>query len=533
MIRVHMIVGKGVFMFSSVRAAYIQGIRSIGVDVQADVSSGLPMFTMVGYLSSAVREAHDRVRTALRSLGVTLPASRITVNLAPSDLKKEGSGFDLPIAVAVLIALGLLSQEAVKDVMFVGELSLNGEINAVRGVIELVDFARRSGCRSCVVPLANLREGSVIDGIEVLGAGSLRAVAAHFGMAVPGGDEGRPSLVRAQAQESEPVSFAPPPGRDFASVRGQKVMRRAAEVAAAGMHNLLIIGPPGTGKSMTARCLPGILPGITQEEALEVTKIHSIAGLLPEGAGLFAQRPFRSPHHTVTQAGLVGGGRVPMPGEVSLAHRGVLYLDELPEFSAAVLETLRQPLEDGTVTITRNSGTYVFPSDFMLVASMNPCKCGYYPDMARCTCAKRDVKRYLDHISRPLLDRMDIVAQASPVGYADVSGQTGSGESSAQIRERVTNARLLQEERYQHTPFRFNADLTMDAAGEFCALDEPCRRLMQDVYEKLGLTARAYGKILKVARTIADLAGERQIRTEDLAEAIGYRSLDRRYWEGA
>lgn len=511
-------------MFSSVISAAICGIESRKIVVEADVSDGMPVFSMVGYLASEVKEAQDRVRTALRNAGFRLPVKRVTVNLSPADVRKAGSGFDLPIGVAVLAAFGMVPREALEGILFAGELSLNGELNGIRGILEMVSSASRFGCHTCIIPLKNLQEGSMVQGIRVLGAEDIGQVVRFL-------NEGKAlkqtainiEEIRSRQEEARPV--------DFSQVQGQAVLRRAAEVAVSGLHNLLMIGPPGAGKTMVARRIPTILPGTSLEEALEISKIHSIAGTLPEEMGLLTSRPFRSPHHTVTPAALAGGGAVPKPGEVSLAHRGVLYLDELPEFQKATLETLRQPMEEGKICITRNTGNYLFPADFMLVASMNPCKCGYFPDRNRCTCSYRDVKRYLEHISQPLLDRIDICVEAPPVRYEELT-MDGTGEDSSTIRQRVCRAQAIQHERYRNTRFYFNADLDMEAVRTFCALGREQQRLMRETYEKLELTARAYCRILKVARTIADLDGAEQIGGEHLSEAICYRVLDKKYWSG-
>lgn len=509
-------------MFCTVTSAAIHGIESRKVMVEADVSDGMPMFSMVGFLSSEVREAQDRVRTALKNSGIHLPAKRITVNLAPADLRKAGSGFDLPIAVAVIAALGYIPAESLQGILVAGELSLNGEINGIRGVLELVSGAAKFGCHTCIIPCQNLREGSVIQGMRVLGAESISQVL-HF-------LTGEASLMELSINiEEMRIGQEQKKEVDFADIQGQELLRRAAEVAVCGMHNLLIIGPPGSGKTMAAKRIPTILPQTTLEEALEISKIHSIAGMLPEDVGLKLVRPFRAPHHTITPTALAGGGSGPRPGEVSLAHRGVLYLDELPEFEKNTLEILRQPLEDGKICISRTAGNYLFPADFMLVASMNPCKCGYFPDRNRCSCSMWEVKRYLHHLSQPLLDRIDICVEAKPVPYEALQRE-GVGESSAQIRNRVAQAQQIQQERYKGTPFRFNSDLNAAALKKYCKLGRKEETLARESFEKLGLTARAYGRILKVARTIADLEGEQQITAEHLAEAICYRSLDKKYW---
>ncbi len=513
-------------MFSTVLTAAIYGVEAVKVTVEADVSDGLPMFSMVGFLASEVRESQDRVRTALRNTGFVLPTKRITVNLAPADMRKSGSGFDLPIAVSVLGAMGELDPEKTKGFLMAGELSLNGSLCRVRGVIEMLSKAKSFGCSACIVPEGNLAEGSVVSGITVYGAHSLKEVLEFF--------RGERALHTRQVdmrvdidriRKEQEKNDLP----DFCDLKGQPALRRAAEIAAGGMHNLLVIGPPGSGKTMLAKRLPSILPRTTLEEALEITRIHSIAGELPEGDGILTVRPFRSPHHTVTSAALTGGGIIPRPGEVSLAHRGVLFLDELPEFQAETLETLRQPLEEGEISISRLAGMYRFPADFMLCAAMNPCKCGYYPDRNRCTCSARDVRRYLDHVSQPLLDRIDLCVEAAQMSYDQISAQ-GQEECSADIRKRVERVRRIQEKRYRGTLWRFNADLNTQGVQEYCVLGQSEENLLRKAYHKLGLTARSYTGILKTARTIADLAESEVIRTEHLSEAISYRALDKRYW---
>lgn len=501
-------------MFSKVYSAAISGIQSRIISVEADVADGLPQFSMVGYLASEVREAQDRVRTALKNAGYRLSPRKITVNLAPADVRKSGSGFDLPIAAAVMAAYGYLPSELLREFFLAGELGLDGSIRGIHGVLGMVMEARKAGCRACIIPEANVQEGAVIQGIEVYGARCLKEMVDHI--------VSDRKLQRRSINIEERFMAVPDPGEeDFADIRGQHMARRAAEIAAAGMHNLLISGPPGSGKTMIARRIPGILPPMSVEEALEVSQIHSVAGILPP-EGILTRRPFRMPHHTISPIALAGGGMVPRPGEISLAHRGVLYLDELPEFQKDTLEILRQPLEEGEVRISRNSGQYVFPADFMMVASRNPCKCGYYPDRSRCRCSEGEVLRYLHRISRPLLDRIDLYTEARQMQYDDLVG-TAPEESTADIRQRVLRAHGIQLERYRESPFRFNSDLTSSALDRYCVMTEEAARQLRRIYERKQLTARAYHRMIRVARTIADLDGSDKIGTGHLNEAVLYR----------
>lgn len=501
-------------MFASVISGAVCGIESRLISVEADISNGLPGFSMVGYLSSEVKEAQERVRAALHNSGIHLEPRKITVNLSPADIRKAGSGFDLPVAAAVLAAYGYIPREKTEGIFFAGELSLNGELRGIRGILGMIGEAKEAGCHSCIIPRANAREGAVIQGIRVYGAETLREVVEHLLEA----RQLEPCVINIEEIfQNEGKHYK----EDFADIRGQEIVRRAAEICAAGRHNLLISGPPGSGKSMIARRIPSILPPMTPDESLEVSRIHSVAGILPE-EGVLCERPFRMPHHTVSSAGLAGGGTVPRPGEISLAHRGVLYLDELPEFQKETLEILRQPLEDREVIITRNMGSFVFPADFILVASRNPCKCGYYPDRTRCRCSEQEVRKYLYRVSRPLLDRIDLHVSAKPVTYEDLQKES-FGESSAEIRSRVLCAHKIQTERYAGCGFRFNGELPAEAVAKYCRVDEEGGKLMQSVFTRKRLTARTYHRILKVARTIADLEGEEHILTRHLSEAVCYR----------
>jgi len=509
-------------MFSTILSAAVLGIEAYPVQVEADICNGFPMFCMVGDLSSEVREAADRVRTALKNTQVTFPPKRVTINLSPAHIRKEGTRFDLPVAAALLTALGVVPQECVENIMMVGEVGLNGQIRPVNGILQTVMLAREQGCQICLVPKENEQEGEVIQGIIVIGVGSIQELIECL-LNPEIHSKGRKTWV----WKPETVSYA----EDFREVNGQRGVRRAAEIAAAGMHNLLMIGSPGAGKTMIARRIPSILPSLTLEESLEISRVYSACGMLLGKEGLATKRPFRSPHHTISANALAGGGRKIKPGEISLATRGVLFLDELPEFSKNALEVLRQPMEEGQITISRTEGKYIFPAHFQLIAAMNPCKCGYYPDRSRCHCLPGEISRYLHKISRPLLDRIDICVETPKMEYKDLLNDT-ENESSAQIRKRVEAALQLQRKRYQGHRWQFNSQLTVSAIRHFCPLGHEEMQIMEQAFEKMNLSARAYHRIIKVARTIADLEGETKIRRHHLLEAIGYRSVDQKFWEG-
>ncbi len=509
-------------MLARINSATVIGLEGLPVIVEVDVSGDVPGFAIVGLPDAAVRESRDRVEAAIRNSGYHFPSARITVNLAPADVRKEGALFDLPIALGILAATGQCASDAFDRAMIVGELGLDGVVRRISGALSMAMAARKHGFAKMVVPPDNGREAAVVDGIDVHTPETLYDAVKLLET------EFMDDPVQVSADELAPER--PQYDVDFADVRGQELAKRALEVAVAGGHHMLMIGPPGVGKTMLAQRVPTIMPPMTLEEALEVTQIYSVAGQLPPGTALMTRRPFRNPHHTVSVAGLIGGGSIPRPGEVSLAHNGVLFLDEMPEFPRAALEALREPLESGAVTISRAQMSLRFPASFQLIADMNPCPCGYYGDTSRaCQCTPGAIARYRRRISGPLLDRIDIHMEVPRVP-AEQLMQPGAGEPSEKIRERVVEARERQRRRYEGTPFRKNADLSARAVREFCRLDSDAEALLRAAMEQFQLSARAHDRILKVARTIADLEGSEQIKTAHVAEAVQYRIADRRMW---
>lgn len=510
-------------MLSHIYSCGLSGIDGFSVCVETDISNGLPAFDIVGLPDAAVKEAKERIRSAIKNTGFRFPAKHIVINLAPASKRKEGSGYDLPMALSIICATEQIYAPDLSKCTFFGELSLDGTVQPINGILPMVISAYKSGFTDMFVPTENADEAAVIEGVNIYPVSSLKALCDHF-CDIQKINVHKIDLTNYFASIASNVL-------DFCDVKGQENVKRALEIAAAGNHNVLLIGSPGTGKTMLAQRMPSILPDLSFDEALEVTKIHSIAGLLPKDQPLILNRPFRSPHHTISSAGLSGGGSTPKPGELSLAHNGILFLDELPEFRRDSLEVLRQPLEDGNVTISRVNATLTYPCNIMLIASMNPCKCGYFGDSRRqCTCTPTQVNRYRSRISGPLLDRIDIQVEVSNVDYEDLSS-TENSETSAEIKKRVNKTRKLQLERYKDYNIYSNSQLDAGMLKKFCPLGEEENAILRAAFDNLGLSARAHSRILKVARTIADLEGSENIKSEHIAEAIQYRSLDRKYFE--
>ena len=510
-------------MLSIIKSMSLIGLEGYLVNIEIDVSAGIPCWDIVGLPDASVKEAKERVRTAIKNSGYDMQSRKIVVNLSPADIKKEGSFFDLPIAIGILACSGNINKKSIEDTIFIGELSLDGKINKVNGVLPMCIEAKKLGIKRVILPIENTKEAAVVKEIEVIGAKSLIEVVNFLNYRIHIESTKFDLKKLFHNREAEIL--------DFSEVKGQENIKRALEIAAAGGHNCLLIGSPGSGKTMLARRVPSILPDLTFEESLETTKIHSIAGILEKNVALITKRPFRSPHHTVSSISLIGGGRIPKPGEISLAHNGVLFLDELPEFNKNTLEVLRGPFEDKVVTISRINASLTYPCNFMFIASMNPCPCGYLGSREKeCSCSEQSISRYIGKISGPLLDRIDIQIEVSQVKYQNLENNTKI-ETSQEVKKRVNDARKIQQDRYKKEKIYSNSALTPKLIEKYCKLDSKGKQILELAFNRLGLSARAYGRILKVARTIADLANEKNILKTHVAEAVQYRNLDKRYFK--
>lgn len=509
-------------MYSTIMTSVLDGIRTIPVCVEVDINDGMPVFDMIGNINQEVREAKERVKTALHNCGIVLPAKRITVNLAPGNIRKSGTAFDLPIAVGILSSMGMVDDKLCANRIFAGELNLKGELLPVNGVLPIVSDGFSCGCEEFLVPMGNYKEAELVRGAKVYGFTHLKQVMEFLN----GAPYQIPEYNYIEEKTLEKRTY------DFSEVNGQQYMKRACEVSASGMHNLLMVGPPGAGKTMISERMPTILPPLDEEEKLELSKIYSVCGMLSKKNRLLSERPFRNPHHTITRAGLTGGGAALRPGEISLAHQGVLFLDELTEFDKATLEILRQPLEEHEIHLVRASGAATYPASVLLLAAMNPCACGYYPDMQKCSCTPAMLKRYLNRISQPLLDRIDICVEASVLSYEELTGST-SGESSEKIRERVVRCHQIQRKRFSNENFSHNTQIPVAKLKEYCPLGEKQQHYMEHMYSKMGMTGRTYHKILRVARTIADMDESSDIQMKHLNEAVCYRSVNEKFWGGS
>jgi len=514
-------------MFSRVISGIIYGADSRTVYVEADISNGFPSYTMVGYLASEVRESRDRVMTAMKNSGFSMRPAKITVNLSPADFRKEGTAFDLPVAAALMAAAGHVPEQKLKDTMLIGELGLDGSVGGVRGVLALVCEARAQGLKRCIVPFENVNEGAVVKGIDVLGVRSLTQLTDWL--------RDREVIMPVSGEAAAVQASVSRPGcrdiYDFKSLYGQECLKDAIEVAVAGRHHLLMVGAPGSGKSMAALCVPSVLPEMSFEECLEVTKLYSISGMLGKYGGLIKKRPFRQPHHTISPSAMVGGGSVPVPGEISLAHHGVLFLDELAEYNPRLIEMLRQPLENRYITINRVHGTYIFPGNFMLIAAMNPCPCGYYPDRMRCRCSASQIRRYLGHISFPILDRFDMGCIVSAVDM-NHTGENRPCKSSAQMKENILKTQKIQAERFKHETYHYNAEIRAEDIKKYCIQEKTAAEMFAEACIKNRISVRSSHKILRTARTLADIDECDWIGDKHVAAALGYKSLDGKYWQG-